>query len=115
VAPGGGWTAPGGGLIVSFYVMQVVPDYCSTQMCMWDYPSTTVSLLFFPITDRDCVVLPYVDISMPSPLMDEVIVACPPGRNNNDTRGRAIYIGVVADSSISITHAYSSSSSKLMI
>jgi hypothetical protein len=84
-------------------------------MCIWDYPSTTASLLFFPITDRDCVVLPYVDISMSTPLMDEVVVACPPDRNNNGTRGRAIYIRDVADSSTSITHAYSSSSSKLMI
>jgi hypothetical protein len=47
--------------------------------------------------------------------MDEVVVACPLGRNNNDAHDRAIYVGVVADPSGGTTHAYSSSSSKLMI
>jgi hypothetical protein len=70
---------------------------------------------FFPITDRDCVALSYVDISMSTPRIDEVAIACPPGRNNNDARGRTIYVGVVADPSSGTTHACSSSSSKLMI
>jgi hypothetical protein len=52
---------------------------------------------------------------MSTPLMDEVAVACPPGRNNNDARGRAIYVGAVTDLGGGTTHACSSSSSKLMI
>jgi hypothetical protein len=47
--------------------------------------------------------------------MDEVAIACPPGRNNNEARGRVIYVGVVADASGGTTHACSSSSSKLMV
>jgi hypothetical protein len=59
---------------------------------------------FFVITDRDCVALLYINISMPTPLMDEVAVACPSDRNNNDARGRAIYVGVVVDSGGGTTH-----------
>jgi hypothetical protein len=70
---------------------------------------------FFLITDRDCVALSYVDISTSTPPMDEVVVACPPGHNNNDAHGRAIYVGVIADPGGGTTHACSSSSSKLMI
>jgi hypothetical protein len=60
---------------------------------------------FFSITDRDCVALPNVDISMSTPLMDEVAVACPPARNNSDARGRAIYVGVVVNPGGGTTHA----------
>jgi hypothetical protein len=63
----------------------------------------------------DCVALSYVDISTSTPPMDKVVVACPPGRNNNDAHGRVIYIGVITDLGGGTTHAYSSSSSKLMI
>jgi hypothetical protein len=37
--------------------------------------------------------------------MDEVVVVCPLGRNNNDARGRTIYVGVVADPGGGTTHA----------
>jgi hypothetical protein len=74
-----------------------------------------LSLLFFPITDRDCIALSYVDIKMLTPLMDEVVVACPPNCNNNDSRGRAIYDGVIVDPGGGTTHASSSFSSKLMV
>jgi hypothetical protein len=47
--------------------------------------------------------------------MDEVAIACPSCRNNNDARGRAIYVEVIADLGGGTTHACSSSSSKLMI
>jgi hypothetical protein len=47
--------------------------------------------------------------------MDKVAFACPPDRNNNGARGRAIYVRVVADPDGGTTHTYSSSSSKLMI
>jgi hypothetical protein len=40
--------------------------------------------------------------------MDEVAVACPPACNNNDARGRAIYIGVVADPGGGTTYVCSS-------
>jgi hypothetical protein len=40
--------------------------------------------------------------------MDEVAVACPPARNNSDARGRAIYVGAVADTGSGTTHACSS-------
>jgi hypothetical protein len=40
--------------------------------------------------------------------MDEVAVACPPACNNNDARGRAIYIGAVADPGGGTTYACSS-------
>jgi hypothetical protein len=66
------------------------------------------SLIFFPITDRDCVALPNVDISTSAPLMDEVAVACPPTCNNNDARGRAIYVGAIADPGGGTTYACSS-------
>jgi hypothetical protein len=47
--------------------------------------------------------------------MDKVVVACPPGCNNNDAHGRAIYVRVIADPGGGTTYAYSSSSSKLMV
>jgi hypothetical protein len=47
--------------------------------------------------------------------MDEVVVACPPGRNNNNARGRVIYVGAVTNLGGGTTHACSSSSNKLMI
>jgi hypothetical protein len=50
-----------------------------------------------------------------TPPMDEVVVACPLGRNNNDTRGRAIYVGAITDPGGGTTCACSSSSSKLMV
>jgi hypothetical protein len=71
--------------------------------------------LFFPIIDRDCIALPYVDIKTLTPLMDEVIVACPLDCNDNDSRGRAIYDGVIVDPGGGTTHASSSFSSKLMV
>ena len=37
--------------------------------------------------------------------MDEVAVACPPACNNNDARGRAIYVGAVADPGGGTTYA----------
>jgi hypothetical protein len=40
--------------------------------------------------------------------MDEVAVACPPAYNNNDARGRAIYVGAVADLGGGTTYACSS-------
>jgi hypothetical protein len=40
--------------------------------------------------------------------MDEVAVACPPVCNNNDARGRAIYVGAVADPGGGTTYACSS-------
>jgi hypothetical protein len=40
--------------------------------------------------------------------MDEVAVACPPACNNNDARGRAIYVEAVADPGDSTTYACSS-------
>jgi hypothetical protein len=46
--------------------------------------------------------------------MDVVVVACPPGHNNNDARGRAIYIRAVADPDGVTTHVCSFLSSKLM-
>jgi hypothetical protein len=68
-------------------------------MCTWNYPSITVSLLFFS-RSRIRIVSPAI---------------CPPGHNNNDARGRAIYVEAVADSGGDITHACSSLSSKLMV
>jgi hypothetical protein len=47
--------------------------------------------------------------------MDEVAIACPPGRNNNDTHDQAIYVGAIADSDDGTTHAFASSSSKLVV
>jgi hypothetical protein len=62
--------------------------YCDVRRCTQDYPSTTASLLFFfSITDQDCVVLPYIDISTSTPPMDEVVVACPQAYNNSDVHG----------------------------
>jgi hypothetical protein len=66
------------------------------------------SFNFSLITDRDCVALPNVDISTSAPPMDEVAVACPPACNNSDARGRAIYIGAVADAGGGTTYACSS-------
>jgi hypothetical protein len=40
--------------------------------------------------------------------MDEVAVACPPTCNNNNARGRAIYVGAVADPGGGTTYACSS-------
>jgi hypothetical protein len=40
--------------------------------------------------------------------MDEVAVACPPGCNNSDAHGRAIYVGAVADPGGGTTYACSS-------
>jgi hypothetical protein len=82
-----------------------------TQRCTLNYPSIITSLLFF-IIGWDCVALSYVAISISIPPMDEVAVACPLGHNNNDTRGRAIYVGAVVDSGDGTTHACSSSSGK---
>jgi hypothetical protein len=45
---------------------------------------------------------------MSAPPMDEVAVACPPAYNNNDARGRAIYVGAVADPGGGTTYACSS-------
>jgi hypothetical protein len=67
-----------------------------------------LQVLFFLITDRDWVALPYVDTSM-----DEVAVACPSDRNN-DAGGRAIYVGAITNLGSGTTHACLSSSSKLM-
>jgi hypothetical protein len=107
--PRGGRTARGGGLTASLYVRQAVLGYRGTLRCTRDYPSTTASLLiFFPITDRDCVALPNVNISTSAPPMDEIAVACPPACNNSDARGRAIYVGAVADPGGGTTYAYSS-------
>jgi hypothetical protein len=47
--------------------------------------------------------------------MDKVAVVCPLGHNNNDARGRVIYIGAIADPGSDTTHACSFSSSKLTI
>jgi hypothetical protein len=92
----GGRTARGGGLTTSLYVRQAVLGYRGTQRCTPDYPSTTISLLiFFPITD----------ISTSAPPMDEVAIACPPACNNSDARGRAIYVGSIADPSGGTTYA----------
>jgi hypothetical protein len=81
------------------------------------YLFITASLLFFAITNRDCVALPYINISMltsTSP-MDEVVVACPSAHNNNDARSRAIYVRVITNLGGGTTYAYSSLSSKLMV
>jgi hypothetical protein len=40
--------------------------------------------------------------------MDEVVIACPPACNNSDARGRAIYVGDVADPDGGTTYACSS-------
>jgi hypothetical protein len=40
--------------------------------------------------------------------MDEVVVACPPARNNSNASGRAIYVGAVTDPGGGTTHACSS-------
>jgi hypothetical protein len=40
--------------------------------------------------------------------MDEDVVACPPACNNNDARGRAIYVGAVTDPDGGTTYACSS-------
>jgi hypothetical protein len=56
----------------------------------------------------------YVDISISTPLMDEVVVACTSGRNNN-ARDWAIYVGAIADPGGDTIHACSSLSSKLMV
>jgi hypothetical protein len=40
--------------------------------------------------------------------MDKVVVACPPACNNSDARGRAIYVGAVADPGGGTTYACSS-------
>jgi hypothetical protein len=40
--------------------------------------------------------------------MDEVVVACPPARNNSNASGRAIYVGAVTDPGGGTTHARSS-------
>jgi hypothetical protein len=45
--PRGGWIARSGGLTDIFCIMQAVPGDRDTQRCAQDYPSTTVSLLFF--------------------------------------------------------------------
>jgi hypothetical protein len=92
----------------------VAPGYRGTQRCIQDYLSIIARILFFLITDRDCVALPDVDISTWTPSMDVVFVACPPGHNNNDARGRAIYIRDVADPDGVTTHVCSFLSSKLM-
>jgi hypothetical protein len=47
--------------------------------------------------------------------MNEVAVAYPSGRNNNDAHGQAIYVRAVANPGGDTTHACSSSSSKLMV
>jgi hypothetical protein len=52
--------------------------------------------------------LPNVNISTSAPPMDEVAVACPPACNNNDARGRAIYVGAVTDPGGGTTYACSS-------
>jgi hypothetical protein len=49
-----------------------------------------------------------LDISTSAPPMDEVAVACPPACNNNDARGRVIYVGAVADPGGGITYVCSS-------
>jgi hypothetical protein len=115
MTPEGGWTFRGGGLTANLYIRQTVPSYRGTQRCTWDYSCTIASLLFFSITDQDCVTLPYVDISTLTPPMDEVVVACPPGHNNNDAHGQAIYVRAVTDPGGGTTHACSSSSSKLIV
>jgi hypothetical protein len=43
-APGGGWTAQGGGLTASLCVRQAVPGYRDTQRCTRNYLSTATSL-----------------------------------------------------------------------
>jgi hypothetical protein len=52
--------------------------------------------------------MPNVDISTSAPPLDEVAVACPPACNNSDARGRAIYVGAVADPGGGTTYACSS-------
>jgi hypothetical protein len=47
--------------------------------------------------------------------MNEVAVAYPSGRNNNDAHGQAIYVRAVANPGGDTTHACSSSSSKLIV
>jgi hypothetical protein len=123
VPPGGSWTARGGGLAVSLCVRQVVPsasDIWSLATVAHRGVHESIHLLlqvfyFFPITNRDCVALQYVDISTPTILIDKVVVACPPGYNNSDAHGQAIYVSPVTDPSGDTTHTCSSSSSKLMV
>jgi hypothetical protein len=69
---------------------------------------TLIDMLLTLLQHRDCVALSNVDISTSAPPMDKVAVACPPACNNNDARGRAIYIGAVADPDGGTTYAYSS-------
>jgi hypothetical protein len=102
-------------MTVGLCVRQAVPGYCGIQRCTQDYPSTAASFLFFPIIDRDCTTLSYVDISTSTPPTDEVVVACPLARSNNNSCGRAIYIKAVVDPDGGTTHASSSSSTKLMV
>jgi hypothetical protein len=102
-------------LTVNLCVRQIVPSYRGTRRCTRNYPYTIISLLFFLITNWDCVGLPYVDISTSTPPMGEVVALCPPAHNNSDTRSWVIYIGVVIDPGYGTTHACLSSSSKLMV
>jgi hypothetical protein len=94
---------------------QTIPSYRGTRMCTRNYPYVVVSLLIFSITNWDCVVLTYVDISTLKPPMGEVVALCPPAHNNSGTRSWVIYVGVVNDPSNGTTHACFSSSSKLMV
>jgi hypothetical protein len=121
-ALGGGWTAWGGGLAVSLCVRLTASasDRRSLAIVAHRDIHKIIHLLlqvfyFFPIADRDCVALPYVDISTLTHPTDEVDVACPTGHNNNDTCGRVIYVGVIIDPDGGTTHAYSFSLSKLMV
>jgi hypothetical protein len=50
-----------------------------------------------------------------TPPMDEVALASPPGCNNNDAHGQAIYVGAIIDLGDDTTHVCLSSSSKLMV
>jgi hypothetical protein len=59
--------------------------------------------------------LPYIDISMSTPSIDEVTVACPIGCNNNNARGWVIYVRVVTYPGGGTTHACASSWSKLTV
>jgi len=49
----------------------------------------------YPITDRDCVVLPFINVQTSTLPKDEVVVARPPD-HNGDTRGLAIFVAAAA-------------------
>jgi hypothetical protein len=62
--------------------------------CTWhstcSFQFATAVFLFYLITDRDCVDLPFIDVQTSTPSKDEVVVVRPPDRNS-DARGQVLF------------------------